>query len=97
MISFKNTRFRTYFFLIFFLIGLFFLFFNSQGVVKYLKLKDQVKEIHSRIDSVDEQNKKLEGEADSLSRKVPAKIERVAREKYDMLREGEKVITVVEE
>ena len=83
--------------MIFFLLGLLFLFFNNQGVVKYLKLKNQVREIHSRIDSVDEQNKKLEGEADSLRRKIPAKVERVAREKYDMLREGEKVITVVEE
>ena len=34
---------------------------------------------------------------DSLKQKVPAKIEKTAREKYDMIRKGEKVIEVKEE
>lgn len=97
MISFKKKKFRTYLFLFFFLVGFFFLLFNDQGVIKYLKLKKQVEEINSRIDSLGEQNKSLEGEADSLRKKIPAKIERTAREKYDMLREGEKEIIVEEE
>lgn len=97
MISFKNKRFRSYFLLIIFIAGLVFLFFNDQGVIKYLKLKSQVKEIKSQTERVTEENKKLEGEIDSLKKKIPAKIERTAREKYDMLREGEKVIKVEEE
>jgi cell division protein FtsB len=97
VISFKKRKFRTYLFLFFFLVGFFFLLFNNQGVIKYLKLKKQVENINSRIDSLDEQNKRLQGEADSLREKIPAKIERTAREKYDMLREGEKLIIVKEE
>ena len=97
MISFKNKRFRSYLFLLLFIAGLVFLFFNDQGVVKYLKLKDQVKEINTQIKKVDDENKKLEGEIDSLKKKIPAKIERTAREKHDMLREGEKAIQVEEE
>jgi cell division protein FtsB len=97
MILFKNKRFRSYFFLTLFIAGLVFLFFNNQGVIKYLKLKDEVKEIKSRIEKVEKENKKLEGEIDSLKKKIPAKIERTAREKYDMLREGEKAIEVEEE
>jgi cell division protein FtsB len=97
MISFKNKRFRSYLFLVIFIAGLIFLFFNDQGVVKYLKLKNQVKEIKSQTERIKEENKMLEGEIDSLKKKIPAKIERTAREKHDMLREGEKVIKVEEE
>ncbi len=80
-----------------FIAGLIFLFFNEQGVVKYLKLKNEVSELDSQIKKVEAENKQLEGEIDSLKKKIPAKIEKTAREKYDMQREGEKVIKVVEE
>jgi len=39
---------------------------------------------------VNEENKSLRNEVDSLERKVPAKIEKTAREKYGMIRKGEK-------
>lgn len=94
---FKNKKKRIYFFAFVFVIGLAFLFFNDQGVIKYLRLKSEVEEIQNRIDNVKEENKRLEEEADSLRKKIPAKIERTAREKYDMLRENEKAIEVVEE
>ncbi|HEX9740748.1 MAG TPA: septum formation initiator family protein [Ignavibacteriaceae bacterium] len=96
MISVKNKRFRSYLFLFIFIAGLLFLFFNNQGVIKYLKLKNEVKEINTQIEKVDNENKQLEGEIDSLKKKIPAKIERIARQKYDMLREGEKAIKVEE-
>ncbi|RPI75651.1 MAG: septum formation initiator family protein [Ignavibacteriales bacterium] len=97
MSLFKNKKLRSYFFLLIFITGLIFLFFNNQGVIKYLKLKNEVKEINTKIEEVENENKRLEGEIDSLERKVPAKIERTAREKHDMLREGEEVIKVQEE
>jgi len=93
----KNNKIRKYFFVVIFIAGLIFLFFNEQGVVKYLKLKNEVSELDSQIKKIDEENKKLQGEIDSLKKKIPAKIERTAREKYDMQRDGEKVIKVVEE
>jgi len=93
----KNNKIRKYFFVVIFIAGLIFLFFNEQGVVKYLKLKNEVSELDSQIKKIDEENKKLKGEIDSLKKKIPAKIERTAREKYDMQRDGEKVIKVVEE
>jgi len=93
----KNNKIRKYFFVVIFIAGLIFLFFNEQGVVKYLKLKNEVSELDSQIKKIDEENKKLQGEIDSLKKKIPAKIERTAREKYDMQRDGEKVIKVEEE
>jgi cell division protein FtsL len=89
---FKNKKKRIYFFAFIFLAGLVFLFFNSRGVIKYLRLKSEVEEIHRQVEKTEEENRRLEDEADSLRKQIPAKIERMAREKYDMQREGEKVI-----
>ena len=42
------------------------------------------------------ENKNLKGESDSLKKEIPAKIEQIAREKYDMIKEGERTIEVKE-
>ena len=94
MAFFKNKKVRNYFFLLLFIAGLIFLFFNEQGVIKYLKLKSEVKDINTQMEKVEKENKRLKNEADSLKQKIPAKIERTAREKFNMIREGEKAIKV---
>lgn len=73
------------------------LFFNKDGILKYIKLKNDVDKLKRRIAEVEAENKRLEGEIDSLQKKIPAKIEKTAREKYNMIREGETAIKVVEE
>jgi cell division protein FtsB len=93
----KNRKLRIYFFGLIFLFGLAVLFFNDQGVLKYLKLKNEVKEINEKIEAIDKENKQLETGIDSLRKKIPAKIERTAREEYNMIREGEKTIRIVKE
>jgi cell division protein FtsB len=79
-----------------FIAGIFFLFFNEYGILKYIKLNNQVTELNEKIKEVERKNKKLQGEIDSLEKKVPAKIEQVAREKYNMKRQGETKIVVEE-
>jgi cell division protein FtsB len=71
-----------------------FLLFNEFGLLKYLKLKKEVSTITNEINKVKEKNQALKNEVDSLERKVPAKIEKVAREKYGMIRPGEKTIEI---
>jgi len=93
----KNRKVKIYVFGLLFLIGLAILFFNDQGVLKYLKLKKEVKEINEQIKALEKENKQLEMGIDSLRRKIPAKIERTAREEYNMIREGEKTIRIVKE
>jgi cell division protein FtsB len=73
-----------------------YLLFNESGVIKYLKLKEQVLLLNEQISDVDKENKSMQSEIDSLKNKVPAKIERVAREKYGMIRKGEKTIIINE-
>jgi cell division protein FtsB len=79
---------------LFFLAGIIFLFFNEYGILKYIKLNNQVNELNEKINAVEKENKRLQAEIDSLENKVPAKIEKVAREKYNMIRPGESKIVV---
>ena len=93
---FKISRIKYLIFTIFFLAGVFYIFFNDSGILKYLKLRSQIKSLNEQISDVDKDNKQLQAEIDSLQKKVPAKIEKIAREKYGMIRKGEKTIQVIE-
>ncbi len=93
---FKNGKLKYIIFAIFFIIGLLYVFFNNSGVIKYLKMKQQVNALNDQIDSVNVENKRIKSEIDSLQNKIPAKIEKVAREKYNMIRKGETKIQVIE-
>ena len=92
----KNKKLKFYLLGIVIFIGSIYLFFNQKGIIKYLKLKYEVKTLQMQIDSVDNANQHIQGEIDSLKSKAPAKIEKIAREKYGMIRKGETVIKVHE-
>lgn len=94
--SFSMGKLKYIAFAALFITGLIFLFFNESGVIKYLKLKQQVKSLDEQISDVDKDNQRLQAEIDSLKNRVPAKIEKIAREKYGMIRKGEKTIKVNE-
>lgn len=92
----KSRKFILFIIGTIFFAGIIFLLFNEYGIVKYIKLNNQVKELNRQINEVERENKRLQAEIDSLQKKVPAKIEEVAREKYNMKRPGEKKIVVEE-
>ncbi len=81
---------------IIFFAGILFLLFNEYGIVKFIRLNNQVNELNMKISEVEKENKQLQAEIDSLENKIPAKIEKVAREKYNMKRPGESKIVVEE-
>jgi len=72
----------------------FFLFYKF-GIMKYYNLLNQKDELNQKIEEVNQENEKLRAEIDSL-KSSDAKIEKVAREKYNMLRKGEKAFKVEE-
>ena len=72
-----------------------FLFFNENGVLKYLSLKSELNELDLKIKSAEEKIKTLEAEIDSLN-SSNAKMERVARERYHMMLPNERVLKVEE-
>lgn len=88
----ENKKTRFYIIAAFVVIGTMYLVFNNYGVVKYAKVKSELEDLNSRITQLEEENRALESEIDSLKRNVPAKIEKIAREKYDMIRPNEKKI-----
>ncbi len=83
-------------FLVIFILGLIYLTFNENGILRYVKLRRQLDSLNTQITKVKKDNKDLQSSIDSLQNKVPAKIEKVAREKYNMIRKGEKEIKIIE-
>ena len=72
--------------------GLLYLIFNEHGFIKYSKLKKEVDSLNTQILNLQQDNEMLKNEIDSLKKEVPAKIEKLAREKYDMIKDGERTI-----
>jgi len=82
MAAAKSKKIVFIVFLVIFTAGLLFILFNESGVVKYVKLKSQLDSLTIEIQKAELVNEQLRAEIDSLKRGDPAKIERVAREKY---------------
>ncbi len=92
----KSRKFILIFISLIFIAGIIFIFFNEYGILKFIKLNNRVNELSQQIKEVEKENKRLQAEIDSLESKVPAQIEKVAREKYNMMRQGESKIVVEE-
>lgn len=91
-----KKKYVLYIFLAIIVIGVIYILFNERGVIKYMGLKGRVDSIQVELEEVKLENERLKNENDSLKQKIPAKMEQVAREKYNMKREGETLIEVEE-
>lgn len=80
---------------ILFLAAAAFLVVNENGLLKYLKVRNELKKMESEIRLSEEKLKTLEHEIDSL-RTSKEKLERVAREKYHMIKKNENVFRIEE-
>jgi cell division protein FtsB len=69
------------------------LLFGSHGIVQRVRLKSQKAELEARILQAEAETKQLQAESKALDGDKKA-IEKVAREKYGMIREGETVYKV---
>ncbi len=92
--KFNQKKIFLYLFIGIFSIGLLYILFNEYGFVKYSKLSSQVDSIKSEINMLKTENENLKNEIDSLRRKVPAKMEEIAREKYDMVKPNEVTVEI---
>lgn len=75
------------------LVILLFLFINDKGILKYLEVKSRVENLDYQIKKSEQRINKIEAELDSL-RTERFKIEKTAREKYNMKRPLEKGLDV---
>lgn len=78
-------------------LALAYLIFNDYGVVSYYELRSEIDSLKSQIEHIRYENARLVEQIDSLERNIPAKIEKIAREKYGMKRENEEIIRVDKE
>ena len=92
----KKKKIVLYTFFVVVIIGVSYILFNEYGLLKYFKIKGELESINMQIETLKEENVRLQNEIDSLKNKIPAKIERTAREEYDMMRENEVKIDVNE-
>jgi len=85
-----------YFFVFLVAVGTFYIIFNEYGALKYMDLKNEVDSMKAELQETKLENEQLKSEIDSLQKKIPAKMEQIAREKYNMKREGEITIEIEE-
>jgi cell division protein FtsB len=70
-----------------------FLLFSNRGIVQRVRLERQKTEMEEQIRVAGEETRRLQAESKALDGDRTA-IEKVAREKYGMVREGEKVYKI---
>lgn len=75
-------------------VGISFLLFNSNGILKFNQLQSEVNSLQATLDSLNAEVKMLRAEIDSLRNNSAAKIEKLAREKYHMALPNESVIKI---
>jgi cell division protein FtsB len=92
----KKINIKLIVLIIIFFVGTIGVIFNASGLLKFLRLQKEVNTFNNDIKKEMDENKALKNGIDSLERKVPAKIEKSAREKYGMARKGEKSVEVIE-
>jgi len=72
---------------------LLYVLFGSHGIIQRVKLENQKAELEAKIQAAEAETKRLQVESKALDGDMEA-IEKVAREKYGMIREGETVYKV---
>jgi cell division protein FtsB len=73
--------------------ALMFVLFSNKGVIARINLDSQKQELQIRLDKAKQDQKDLQAQSKALD-KDPKAIEKVAREKYGMVRDGETVYKV---
>lgn len=66
-----------------------FMTFNEYGILRYMRTKKELNQIDADIRKSEERIKAMEAEIDSL-KTSKEKLERVAREKFNMMKKNEK-------
>ncbi|MCC6549699.1 MAG: septum formation initiator family protein [Ignavibacteriaceae bacterium] len=71
--------------------------FWDKGYIDYSEVAAKNDSLTAVLDSVEQANLLLEGEIDSVKKKIPFKMEKIAREKYSMLKPGEQLLIIKRE
>jgi cell division protein FtsL len=90
---FKGLRKKNALILLVVSIGLVYILFNSRGLIQRIRLEGEKSSLERRIQALEKENASMQAEIEKLKTN-DQEIERIAREKYFMHRNGEKIIKV---
>ncbi len=91
----KSSALLIYLLIIIIFLGI--IMFWDKGYIDYSEVAAKNDSLTAILDSVDQANILLEGEIDSVKKKIPFKMEKIAREKYSMLKPGEQLLIIKRE
>ncbi len=74
-------------------IGFVYILFDSRGLIQRIRLESERSSVENRIRELEKENASIQAEIQKLKTN-DQEIERIAREKYFMHRNGEKIIKV---
>ena len=94
IISPQKHLFKGIFLLIFFSLTIVFIF-GDHGVLKLYNIKNERKMIQKKITELREEKEKLKSEKSKIENDL-GYIEKIAREKYKMVKPGEKIFKVID-
>ena len=80
--------------IIFFICLLSFAVFGNKGLLQRLKLESEKKDLETQLENEIKKTKELQTEIEEL-KSSDTKLEKVAREKYGMTKEGEKIYKII--
>ncbi len=90
----RKQLFKGIVFLIFFSLTIVFIF-GDHGVLKLYKIKNEREMIQKKIAELREEKEKLKSERNRIENDL-GYIEKIAREKYKMVKPGEKIFKVID-
>ena len=90
----QKQLFKGIVFLIFFSLAIVFIF-GDHGVLKLYNIKNERKLIQKKIAQLREEKEKLKNEKSRIENDL-SYIEKIAREKYKMVKPGEKIFKVID-
>jgi len=89
----KGLKKRTAVILLILSIGVVYFLFDSRGLIQRIRLESEKSSLENKIRVLEQKNKSMQEEINKL-KTDNQEIERIAREKYFMHRNGEKIIKV---
>lgn len=92
--KFLKYNMKTVLVLIFFAGLLSFAVFGNKGLLQRLKLESEKKDLETQLENEIKKTKELKTEIEEL-KSSDIKLEKVAREKYGMTKEGEKIYKII--
>ncbi len=91
----RKTRLKRIFLLCVLLLVVYFYGFGDYGISRYLQLQKDVNALQYEISTLESETDQLREEEELLKKKDPEYLQKIAREKYGLVKPGEKIYKLV--